>query len=296
MYDRYMNFLAQIDHGYKNVTYHNKTHAVDVAQTFYYFCSTCNLIEMCNLDEVDMFALITAAACHDFKHPGYNNAFMTASRDQLAILYNDQAVLENMHIASSFALIKDDSNFLEELDEPLFRRIRSTMISSVLATDMARHFTSLGMFKSKQAQADFKPSEVEADKKMTTDLFFHMADISNPTKTWEICRLWTDLLFVEFFDQGDQERNLSLPVSQFMDRNTTNIAKAQIGFIDFIIKPIYSAGAAFIPKLAINLENVDVNKKQWTGMFEEYEAKMENKNADTSVADRFLQQAAEARL
>jgi len=172
-----------------------------------------------------MFAMITAAACHDFKHPGYNNAFLTNSRDDLAILYNDQSVLENMHIASSFALIKNECNFLEDLDDQLYRRIRNLMVVAVLSTDMAKHFTSLGMFKSKQAQSDFKPSEVAADKNLTVDIFFHMADISNPTKTWDICRYWTDLLFVEFFDQGDRERSLNLTVSQFMDRETTNIAK-----------------------------------------------------------------------
>jgi len=212
-YDNYINFLAQISGGYKFVTYHNKTHATDLAQTFYYFATTCSLIEKCNLDEVDMFALITAAACHDFQHPGVNNAFMTASKDKLAVLYNDMAVLENMHIASSFELMKDDCLFMTDLDAATFRKIRSTMISAVLSTDMSRHFTSLSMFKSKISQTDFKPQEVEADKKLTIDLFFHMSDISNPTKPWEICKYWTDLLFVEFFCQGDQEKDMKLPIS-----------------------------------------------------------------------------------
>ena len=34
-----------------------------------------------------------------------------------------------------------------------------------------------------------------------------------------------------------------------MDRHTTNIAKGQIGFIDFIIKPIYVAGALFLENI-----------------------------------------------
>lgn len=56
-----------------------------------------------------------------------------------------------MHIASSFALIEDDCEFTKDIEPGTFKKIRSTMISAVLSTDMSRHFTSLGMFKSKLA-------------------------------------------------------------------------------------------------------------------------------------------------
>ena len=68
---------------------------------------------------------------------------------------------------------------------------------------------------------------------------FHLADISNSTKKFDICWKWVELLFVEFFTQGDKEKHLGIPVSMFMDRCTTNIEQSQIGFIDFIIKPAY---------------------------------------------------------
>jgi len=61
---------------------------------------------------------------------------------------------------------------------------------------------------------------------MTVKLFFHLADISNTVKSWQICKDWTDLLYVEFFAQGDLERKQGFPVSYLFDRNTTNIAKA----------------------------------------------------------------------
>ena len=47
---------------------------------------------------------------------------------------------------------------------------------------------------------------------------FHLADISNPTKTFDLVRIWTDLLFVEFFSQGDLEKMHQFPVTQFYDR------------------------------------------------------------------------------
>lgn len=45
---------------------------------------------------------------------------------------------------------------------------------------------------------DFKATEPN-NKEFLMKFMFHLADVSNPTKPWNLCRLWTDLLFVEFF-------------------------------------------------------------------------------------------------
>jgi hypothetical protein len=39
---------------------------------------------------------------------GYNNAFLVATSHDLAITYNDAGVLENMHVASFFRLVKEE--------------------------------------------------------------------------------------------------------------------------------------------------------------------------------------------
>lgn len=39
----------------------------------------------------------------------------------------------------------------------------------------------------------------------------------------------------EFWMQGDREKELGLPVTMLCDRRTTNVAKSQIGFIDFMV-------------------------------------------------------------
>lgn len=99
------------------------------------------------------------------------------------------------------------------------------MIDAVFATDITKHFGDVGQFKSIIAQPEFAPNS-GTDKLKLVLMMFHMADISNPAKPFDLCRLWTDLLFVEFFAQGDLEKQHEFTVSMFFDRNTTNVAKS----------------------------------------------------------------------
>ena len=48
-----------------------------------------------------------AASCHDLDHPGFNNIYMIEKRDIIAVRYNDLSVLENHHVASSFAILSE---------------------------------------------------------------------------------------------------------------------------------------------------------------------------------------------
>ena len=48
------------------------------------------------------YALLIASLCHDMGHPGKTNNFLIATRDRLALRYNDVSVLENHHCASLF--------------------------------------------------------------------------------------------------------------------------------------------------------------------------------------------------
>ena len=95
-------------------------------------------------------AALIAAAIHDVDHPGRNNSFLVNSSDKLAILYNDDSVLENHHLAVAFQLLQDSScNFLENLKSTQVKALRKMIIDMVLATDMDKHFLQLGALKTK---------------------------------------------------------------------------------------------------------------------------------------------------
>lgn len=78
------------------------------------------------------------------------------------------------------------------------KAMRQRMIQMVLATDMAEHFKAIGRIKGRVSGDDYDPKNLD-DKLECMAFIIHMADISNPTKKWELCFLWTELLFCEFF-------------------------------------------------------------------------------------------------
>ena len=86
------------------------------------------------------------------------------------------------------------------------------MIGAILATDMAMHFSKMGILKGKLENEEFDPTTQE-EKKFLCESIFHLCDISNVSKPWELCEQWTNLLFVEFFKQGDSEKHLHHNVS-----------------------------------------------------------------------------------
>ena len=67
------------------------------------------------------------------------------------------------------------------------------------------------------------------DKTRVMCLLLHSADVSHPTKTWDLHKEWTARCMEEFFNQGDREKEMGLDVSPLCDRNTTQVPQSQIG-------------------------------------------------------------------
>ncbi|VDL94575.1 unnamed protein product [Schistocephalus solidus] len=98
------------------------------------------------------------------------------------------------------------------------RALTHTVKTLILATDIARQSEFLQRF----------------------EIAIKCADISNPCRSWEVCSLWASFITEEFFKQGDREKRLNLPVLPTMDRENTTKAKVQIGFIKFLVIPLYT--------------------------------------------------------
>jgi hypothetical protein len=103
--EKYMSFITKIQNGYKDVTYHNKTHGADLSATAYLYLTKGEYWQKASLDDLEFTAIIVGGACHDHEHPGFNNVYLIETKDEIAIRYNDQSVLENHHVASTFAIL-----------------------------------------------------------------------------------------------------------------------------------------------------------------------------------------------
>ncbi|KAK1341079.1 hypothetical protein QTO34_017481 [Cnephaeus nilssonii] len=230
-----MTFLDALETGYgkyKN-PYHNQIHAADVTQTVHCFLLRTGMVHC--LSEIEVLAIIFAAAIHDYEHTGTTNSFHIQTKSECAILYNDRSVLENHHISSVFRMMQDDEmNIFINLTKDEFVELRALVIEMVLATDMSCHFQQVKSMKTALQQLE------RIDKSKALSLLLHAADISHPTKQWSVHSRWTKALMEEFFRQGDKEAELGLPFSPLCDRTSTLVAQSQIGFIDFIVEPTFS--------------------------------------------------------
>jgi hypothetical protein len=108
-------------------------HASDVLHCIHTLANTAKIKDIWS--EMELLAMYFAAIIHDHDHPGLTNNFLVTTSDPKAVLYNDKAVLENHHSASSFlVLTKPENNFLGHLTKLEFKSIREVVIDLVLAT------------------------------------------------------------------------------------------------------------------------------------------------------------------
>ncbi|XP_027511758.1 calcium/calmodulin-dependent 3',5'-cyclic nucleotide phosphodiesterase 1C isoform X9 [Corapipo altera] len=219
-----VSFVEALEVGYskhKN-PYHNLMHAADVTQTVHYLLFKTGIVHW--LTELEIFAMIFAAAIHDYEHTGTTNNFHIQTRSDSAILYNDRSVLENHHVSAAYRLLQDDEemNILSNLSKDDWREFRALVIEMVLATDMSCHFQQIKAMKNALQQPE------GIDKPKALSLLLHTADISHPAKAWDLHHRWTMSLLEEFFRQGDKEAELGLPFSPLCDRKSTMVAQSQI--------------------------------------------------------------------
>ena len=78
-----------------------------------------------------------------------------------------------------------------------------------------------------------------------------------------VAKLWVNLLFQEFFHQGDIQKKDSLPLSMMCDRdrNVTYIPKTQPGFIAFASLPLLTAISIIVPETTFIKEQLLRNKE-----------------------------------
>ncbi|NXH37684.1 PDE3B phosphodiesterase, partial [Dicaeum eximium] len=221
-----------------------------------------------NIPALELMALYVAAAMHDYDHPGRTNAFLVATNAPQAVLYNDRSVLENHHAASAWNLFlsRPEYNFLSNLDHVEFKRFRFLVIEAILATDLKKHFDFLAEFNAKVNDMNSNGIEwsSENDRLLACQICIKLADINGPAKVRDLHLKWTEGIVNEFYEQGDEEASLGLPISPFMDRSSPQLAKLQESFITHIVGPLCNSynAAGLLPGQWVDEEEEDAESTE----------------------------------
>ena len=72
---------------------------------------------------------------------GVNNAFLIATKHDLAQTYNDTSVLESHHLATLYRMMSQpELDIFHKIDASRWREVRKHVINAVIHTDMTYHF------------------------------------------------------------------------------------------------------------------------------------------------------------
>ncbi|XP_051527985.1 cAMP-specific 3',5'-cyclic phosphodiesterase 4C-like isoform X2 [Myxocyprinus asiaticus] len=266
--DTFLTFLMTLeDHYHMDVAYHNNVHAADVVQSTHVLLSTPALEDV--FTDLEVMAALFASAIHDVDHPGVSNQFLINTNSELALMYNDASVLENHHLAVGFKLLQEENcDIFRNLSKKQRQSLRQMTIDMVLATDMSKHMNFLADLKTmvetkKVTSLGVLLLDNYSDRIQVLQNMVHCADLSNPTKPLELYRQWTDRIMVELFSQGDRERDKGIEISPMCDKHTASVEKTQVGFIDYIVHPLWETWADLVHPDAQDILDTLEDNREW---------------------------------
>ncbi|XP_045437869.1 cone cGMP-specific 3',5'-cyclic phosphodiesterase subunit alpha' isoform X2 [Pipistrellus kuhlii] len=276
-------WMYTVRKGYRSVTYHNWRHGFNVGQTMFTLLMTGRLKKY--YTDLEAFAMLAAAFCHDIDHRGTNNLYQMKSTSPLAKLHGS-SILERHHLEYSKTLLQDESlNIFQNLNKRQFETVIHLFEVAIIATDLALYFKKRTMFQKIVDACEKMESEEEAIKYITIDptkkeiimaMMMTACDLSAITKPWEVQSQVALLVASEFWEQGDLERTvLQQQPIPMMDRNKKDeLPKLQVGFIDFVCTFVYKEFSRFHQEVTPMLNGLQNNRMEWKSLADEYDAKV----------------------
>uniref|UniRef100_F7AP89 Phosphodiesterase n=1 Tax=Ciona intestinalis TaxID=7719 RepID=F7AP89_CIOIN len=264
---KFLTYMMTLEDHYRKVPYHNSLHAADVTQSVHVLLSSAALDSV--FTDLEVLAALVASAMHDVDHPGLNNQYHCANSTELAIMYNDECVLENHHLAVGFKLMQQDHcDVFEHFTQKQWQSLRKMAIDMVLATDMSKHMQLLANLKTmvetkKVAASGVLMLDNYTDRIQVLQNMVHCADLSNSSKPIEAYKQWVARLIDEFWMQGDVEREAGLEISPLCDRHNTSIERSQVMFIDFVVHPLLETWADLVNPYAQDIINQLASNREY---------------------------------
>ncbi|KAM7390520.1 hypothetical protein PAMA_008601 [Pampus argenteus] len=277
-------FLVMVQEDYHSDNpYHNAVHAADVTQAMYCYMQEPMLAK--SLTSYDILLGLLAAATHDLDHPGVNQPFLIKTDHYLATLYRNTSVLENHHWKSAVGLLRETGLFFHLPAEDRLSMERE-LGSLILATDISRQNDYLSRFRLHLDQENLCLSNA-SHRHFILQMALKCADICNPCRPWELSKQWSEKVTEEFFQQGDIERKHTLEVSSLCDRENNTVGNIQIGFMTYVVEPLFAEWARFSDTRLSQtmLGHMGLNKASWGGLQQEQTTVSEEAEPSTASTD-----------
>uniref|UniRef100_A0A8C6YCY4 Phosphodiesterase n=1 Tax=Naja naja TaxID=35670 RepID=A0A8C6YCY4_NAJNA len=278
-----VRFVFSVSKGYRKITYHNWRHGFNVAQTMFTLLMTGKLKQY--YTDLEAFAMVTAALCHDIDHRGTNNLYQMKSQNPLAKLHGS-SILERHHLEfGKFLLSEESLNIYQNLNRRQYEHVNHLMDIAIIATDLALYFKKRTMFQKIVEQSKTYNDQkkwveylsLETTKKeIIMAMMMTACDLSAIAKPWEIQSKVALLVAAEFWEQGDLEISVlqQQPIPMMDRRKAAELPKLQVGFIDFVCTFVYKEFSQFHPEILPMYERLLNNRKEWKALADVSEAKM----------------------
>ncbi|XP_050926236.1 LOW QUALITY PROTEIN: cGMP-specific 3',5'-cyclic phosphodiesterase [Lates calcarifer] len=269
-YKSLCQWVLTVRRGYRNnVPYHNWNHALSTAQSMFAMLMATDQLQTI-FSRLEILALMIATLNHDLDHRGVSNSYIERSQQPLAQLYGHSS-LENHHYnLCLFILNNTGSQILSGLCKEDHRTVLHMIKRAILATDLTVYMERRSEFFSlaKKSRVSWKS---EKQRELLRSMLMTASDLSAITKPWPEQKRIASLVAMEFFAQGDKEKEeFKIKPIDIMNReNSTRLPYMQVEYIDEICYPLYKAVSRLFDTCSPLLNGCKKNRENWLHLAEE---------------------------
>ncbi|CAF0761005.1 unnamed protein product [Rotaria sordida] len=247
-----IRFTLTVRKNYRNVPYHNWSHAFSVAHAIYTVIKQTKHKFTPN----QCIALFVACLCHDLDHRGKTNDYMVKSASTLASIYST-STMERHHFNQTVTILQTEShNIFKHFSPKEYRQMLDDIRHCILATDLALFFENRPKFEHIIDNSQFDWNNKEHTQLMM-GLSMTAADLCSSFKQWE----------------GDEEKRRGIQPQSLMDRSLAHeLPKNQVNFIKSICIPCYSLIVRILPETMPMLNGARSNLQRWQELADEQQS------------------------
>ncbi|XP_039287265.1 probable 3',5'-cyclic phosphodiesterase pde-5 [Nilaparvata lugens] len=227
--DSLIRFTLTVRKNYRRVPYHNWTHGFSVANSMYAIIKHTKGLFNANevsrsIRNVDWFGMLIALVCVE-EQQGHN--------------------------------------IFGGLSSAEYKQVLGCLKHCILATDLARFFSFKARLQRLVDDGHFSWVNSE-HRSLIQAIAMTASDLSASAKPWTDQVKTAQVIFQEFYEQGDAEREAGITPMPMMDRTKPELqASSQVGFLTSICIPCYSLLHKLVPETKPLLDQCSANLEQW---------------------------------